>query len=85
MVTTTAAPALPVPELADVLRENRQAAAEKLYRAEQALHDANQSHVDLWIAAAYDKLHIADQEYVLADAALAEFAHCAATPPGTRR
>ena len=45
-------------------------AAEALYRAELAVHDAHQSHVDSWIRAANDHLHEAMLEYREADAAL---------------
>jgi hypothetical protein len=38
-------------------------AAIRLYRAELALHDARQSHVDAWIAAAADQLHLAAVRY----------------------
>jgi dsDNA-binding SOS-regulon protein len=34
-------------------------AARTLYDAEVALHDARQTHVDQWIAAAQDHLHLA--------------------------
>lgn len=44
-------------------------AAEHLYAAECALHDAHQSHVDVWIAAASERLHIALAEYLAAEAA----------------
>jgi hypothetical protein len=33
------------------------AAAARMYAAEIALHEARQSHIDAWIAAAYDTLH----------------------------
>ncbi len=42
-------------------------AAVRLYDAEVALHIARQSHVDRWVAAAYDRLHQALAEH---DAAL---------------
>lgn len=44
-------------------------AAERMYRAECALHEAHQAHVDAWIAAACDRLHAAIDEHT---AALAE-------------
>ena len=37
----------------------RDDAARGLYRAEIAVHDARQAHVDQWISAANDRLHIA--------------------------
>lgn len=47
------------------------AAAARLYDAESALHAARATGVDEWIAAAYDKLHLAVVEY---EAAAAEAA-----------
>jgi hypothetical protein len=41
-------------------------AAQALYRAEVALHDAHQTHVDDWIAAAQDHLHLAVAEHTAA-------------------
>ena len=38
-------------------------AAHALYNAEVALHDAHQTHVDQWIAAAQDHLHLAVAEH----------------------
>ena len=38
-------------------------AAHALYNAEVALHDAHQTHVDEWIAAAQDHLHLAVAEH----------------------
>jgi hypothetical protein len=38
-------------------------AARELYEAELALHDAHQTHVDSWIAAAGDHLHRAVVRY----------------------
>lgn len=40
------------------------AAAARLFRAEIALHDAHQTHVDCWIAAAGDRLHEALVDYL---------------------
>lgn len=40
------------------------AAAQELYRAELALHDAHQSHVDQWINAANEHLHRAITHYL---------------------
>lgn len=48
----------------------RDLAARALYRAELAVHDAHESHVDAWIRAANDHLHEAVVEYLSADAAL---------------
>ena len=39
------------------------AAATRLYDAEIALHIARQTMVDAWIAAAYDRLHVAVCEH----------------------
>ena len=38
----------------------RNHAARALYQAELALHDAHQTRVDQWIAAAQDRLHVAE-------------------------
>jgi hypothetical protein len=38
-------------------------AARALYNAEVALHDAHQTHIDQWIAAAQDHLHLAVAEH----------------------
>jgi hypothetical protein len=51
---TSAAPAV------DRLR----VAAGRVYDAECALHQARQSHVDAWVTAAADKLHLAVGEYL---------------------
>jgi hypothetical protein len=40
------------------------AAAGRVYDAECALHQARQSHVDAWVTAAADKLHLAVGEYL---------------------
>jgi hypothetical protein len=46
---------------------DRIAAAERhMYDAETALHAARQTHVDAWIAAAYDHLHAAILEHTAA-------------------
>ncbi|HVD88460.1 MAG TPA: hypothetical protein VNB91_06160 [Jatrophihabitantaceae bacterium] len=47
-------------------------AARALYDAEVALHDAHQTHVDQWIAAAQDHLHLAVGEH---SAAVARVSH----------
>jgi hypothetical protein len=47
-------------------------AARELYEAELALHDAHQTRVDAWIAAAADHLHRAVVRY---ESALAAAAH----------
>jgi hypothetical protein len=46
--------------------DRRTAAAQNLYDAECALHAAHQSHVNAWIAAASDKLHLAVEEFLAA-------------------
>ena len=46
------------------------AAADRMYRAECALHAARQAHVDAWVAAAYDRLHEAIVEHTTAVAAM---------------
>ena len=45
----------------------RDDAARALYRAEIAVHDARQAHVDEWISAVNDRLHIAVARYLAAD------------------
>jgi hypothetical protein len=47
-----------------------QLAAQHLYAAECALHNARESRVDAWIAAAADKLHQSVVEHLAAVAAL---------------
>ena len=47
------------------------AAAERIYRAECALHAAFQAHEDSWVAAAYDRLHEAILEHSAALASAA--------------
>jgi hypothetical protein len=49
----------------------RDDAAHALYEAELALHDAHQTHVAEWIAAAEDHLHRAVVEYTAAAELLA--------------
>ena len=52
---------------ADHQNEDRAAAAARhLVEAELALHDAHQSHVEAWIAAAGDKLHQAVLDHLAA-------------------
>jgi hypothetical protein len=46
----------------------RNRAAQALYQAELAVHDAHQTHVDEWIRAAHDRLHVAVTRYAVADA-----------------
>lgn len=41
-------------------------AEQRMYDGEVALHDAWQSGVDVWIAAAYEKLHKAISEHTAA-------------------
>jgi hypothetical protein len=55
-----------------------ESAAKRMYDAEVALHCARQTHVDAWIAAAYEQLHVAVEAYVAAS----EFAERA---PATSR
>lgn len=43
-------------------------AARTLHSAEIAVHDAHQTHVDQWISAANDQMHIAVAHYLAADA-----------------
>jgi hypothetical protein len=45
----------------------KESAARALYAAELAVHDAHQTHVDEWIRAAHDHLHIAVVRYTEAD------------------
>jgi hypothetical protein len=45
-------------------RASKEDVARRLYDAEIALHYARQTAVDAWIAAAYDRLHEAVEEYV---------------------
>lgn len=51
----------------------RDRAARALYQAELAVHDAHQSHVDKWIRAAHDHLHLAVTRYTEADAVVTRF------------
>jgi hypothetical protein len=51
----------------------KEVAAHALYRAELAVHDAHQTHVDVWIGAAHDRLHVAVGRYLAAQAAVAAF------------
>jgi len=46
----------------------RQQAAHTLFEAELALHDAHQTHVDKWIQAASDHLHVAVARHQAVDA-----------------
>jgi hypothetical protein len=57
-MTATNSTASPRPEV-DV-------AAQRLYQAEVALHDAHSTHVDAWIMAAADRLHDAVEAYLAA-------------------
>ena len=50
-------------------------AARALYNAEIALHDAHQTHVDQWIAAAQDHLHLAVAEHSSAVARVSSIHH----------
>jgi hypothetical protein len=53
---------------ASVDTDQVQTAACRLYDAETALHAARQTHVDVWIAAAGDRLHDAVSAYLAARA-----------------
>ncbi len=53
----------------------RDVAAGALYRAELAVHDAHQTHVDEWIRAAHDRLHIAVVRYEDAAAVVSALQH----------
>ena len=44
-------------------------AAERVYDAECALHAAHQTHLDVWITAAANRLHTAIEAYLTAVAA----------------
>jgi hypothetical protein len=46
----------------------RDRAAQALYQAELAVHDAHQTHVDEWIRPAHDRLHVAVTRYAEAAA-----------------
>ena len=50
-------------------------AAYALYNAEVALHDAHQTHVDQWIAAAQDHLHLAVAKHSAAVARVSSLQH----------
>jgi hypothetical protein len=50
-------------------------AAHALYNAEIALHDAHQAHVDQWIVAAQDHLHLAVAEHSAAVARVSSLHH----------
>ena len=53
----------------------KEQAAHALYRAEVALHDAHQTHVDQWVGAAHDRLHEAVARYSAAERLVASFDH----------
>ena len=53
--------------LHEQLFAERVEAAQALYEAEIALHDAHQTHVDEWIQAASDRLHAAVLRHMAAD------------------
>lgn len=52
------------PNTAATSAHDRHAAACQLHQAELALHDAHQTRVDAWIAAAADRLHDAVVCYI---------------------
>ncbi len=60
MIVTT----LPTP--VGAMSDRVAAAASRMYDAAFALHAARGSHVDAWIAAASDKLHVAVLEHTAA-------------------
>ena len=60
----------------DERRADRDRAAQSLFRAELAAHDARQSHIDAWLQAANDRLHAAIVAHLEAEARLHEL--CAA-------
>ena len=53
----------------------RDHAARALYLAELALHDAHQTHVDAWIGAANDRLHVAVARHSAADTLVYRLRH----------
>jgi hypothetical protein len=61
---------------AEHTQERVDTAADFLYAAECAFHDAHQTHVDAWITAAADKLHDAVSAHLAAVVA----SHAASTP-----
>ena len=67
MTTITASPA------PAAVKAAFDAACRQLFRAEQALHDARQTGVDQWIAAAADRLHEALLRQQRAEALYARF------------
>jgi hypothetical protein len=60
---TTMETAIVVATLDRTAEDRVKTAATRLYDAEGALHAARQSHVDSWVAAAYDRLHEAVEDY----------------------
>ena len=56
----------------DERRADLDRAARSLFRAELAVHDAHQSHVDAWLQAANDRLHVAVVAHLEAEARLRE-------------
>jgi hypothetical protein len=52
-----------VPILDHRAEDRVKTAATRLYDADVALHAARQSHVDSWVAAAYDRMHEAVDDY----------------------
>jgi hypothetical protein len=71
IMVTTRCDEQPAPRQCDDLRALCAAAADRLYDAEVALHVARTTHVDPWIAAAYDRLHAAVAAHLAAAAELA--------------
>ena len=54
------------PDACDCASSRLEDAADRLYCAEVALHAAHSSHVDTWINAANESLHIAVAAYLAA-------------------
>jgi hypothetical protein len=67
IMTTTFAPQAPAAVQAEF-----DAASHQLFRCEQALHEARQTGVDQWIAAAADRLHEALLRQLHAEAECAQ-------------
>ena len=63
-MSTPAPPTEPATSLTEPW--SREDAVQKMYDAEVALHCARQSHVEVWIEAAYRRLHEAIEAYAVA-------------------
>jgi hypothetical protein len=68
MTSYSTSSASPAYETADttLIEDRVDTAARHMYEAETTLHCARQSHIDAWIAAAYDRLHEAVLEHATA-------------------